>query len=282
MSHEPAVADHYTHGALIDALRRAVEATGLSPDTLTAADLAPADEFHIGGRQATLAFIDRLGFGPGDHLLDIGCGIGGPARCFADTVGCRVTGIDLTPDYVEAAATLSGWVGLGDRLDFRQGSALALPFEDAAFDGAYMLHVGMNIADKAALFAEVARAVKPGGTFGLFDIMRTGDGALAYPVPWARDAATSFVETPARYRVALEGAGFEIVAERDRRAFALSVFAALKANAAKAAKGTKAGPPPLGLHIVMGADAPAKVANMIANVEAGRMAPVEIVARRLK
>ncbi len=276
MTHEPAVADHYTHGSLVDALRRGVEAAGLTLDTVTAADLAPADEFHIGGRQATLAFIEQLGFGPDDHLLDVGCGIGGPARCFAEAVGCRVTGVDLTEEYIEAATALSEWVGLADRLAFHHGSALDLPLEDGALDGAYMIHVGMNIPDKASLFAEVARAVRPGGTFGVYDVMRTGGGDLAYPVPWAGTAATSFLDTPADYKAALAASGFEVIAERDRRDYAEAFFGAIKANSAKAG-----GPPPLGLHIVMGADTATKVANMIGNIEAGRIAPIEIVARRV-
>lgn len=275
MTDEPAVADHYTHGALIDAIRAALAAAGLSPDRLTVADLAPIDEFHMGGRPATLALAKQLGLGPGDHLLDVGCGIGGPARCLADALGCRVTGIDLTEEYVAAAAVLSDWVGLADRVAFRQGSALALPFDDGAFDGATMIHVGMNVADKAALFAEVARGLRPGGVFGVYDVMRAGDEEVHYPVPWASSAATSFLDTPAGYRAALDAAGFAVVAESDRSDFARDVFAALKAKVAETG-----GPPPLGLHVIMGPEAPAKTANMIANVEAGRIAPVELIARR--
>jgi SAM-dependent methyltransferase len=275
MTDEPAVADHYTHGALIDAIRAALAAAGRSPDRLTVADLAPIDEFHMGGRPATLALAKQLGLGPGDHLLDVGCGIGGPARCLAEALGCRVTGIDLTEEYVAAAAVLSGWVGLADRVAFRQGSALALPFDDGAFDGATMIHVGMNVADKAALFAEVARVLRPGGVFGVYDVMRAGDEDVHYPVPWASSAETSFLDTREGYRAALDAAGFAVVAESDRSGFARDVFAALKAKVAKTG-----GPPPLGLHVIMGAEAPAKTTNMIANVEAGRIAPVELIARR--
>src|SRR5262249_19214206 len=157
-------------------------------------------EFHIGGRQATIDFAAELGAAHGAALLDIGSGLGGASRYFAHVLGCRVTGIDLTAEYVRVADALSARTGLGKLGSYRQGSALALPFEPGTFDGAYMLHVGMNIADKAALFAEVRRVCKPRGLFGIYDVMRERDGDLAFPVPWAMSPETSFVESAATYR----------------------------------------------------------------------------------
>src|SRR5688572_29951544 len=181
---EDRVARHYGQGDLERRILEALVASGKDPDHLAPEDLTPVDEFHTGGREATAAFAEQAGFTAGQHLLDIGCGIGGASRFFAVERGCRVTGIDLTDDYVRTAAALSRRVGLADRVSYRQASAVALPFGDATFDGAYMIHVGMNIEDKPALFAGVRRVVKPGGTFALFDIMRTADGELSYPVPW--------------------------------------------------------------------------------------------------
>src|SRR3954451_17554840 len=137
------------------------------------------DEFHVGGRQATTDFAAYLPFRDGSHLLDIGSGLGGGSRYFADARGCRVTGIDLSEEYVRTAEALTRRVGLSERVSYRQGSALELPFADRSFDGAYMLHVGMNIEDKGKLFAEVARVLKPAATFGIYDIMRIGEGELA-------------------------------------------------------------------------------------------------------
>jgi SAM-dependent methyltransferase len=171
---EDRVARHYGQGDLERRILEALVASGKDPDHLAPADLTPVDEFHTGGREATAAFAEQAGFSAGQHLLDIGCGIGGASRFFAVERGCRVTGIDLTEDYVRTAAALSRRVGLADRVSYRQASAVALPFADAAFDGAYMIHVGMNIEDKPALFAGVRRVVKPGGTFALFDIMPEG------------------------------------------------------------------------------------------------------------
>ena len=275
MAEDHPVAAHYTHGDLLAAIRSGVEALGKTPETLSIDDLAPIDEFHIGGRRASADFLGQLPLDPDTHALDVGCGLGGGARFAASRFGCRVTGIDLTAEFVETGAVLCGWVGLDERIALHQGSALDMPFDDGGFDAAYMMHVGMNISDKTGLFAEVARILKPGGTFGVYDVMETGEGDLAYPVPWAEAPATSSLAASDDYKTALEAAGFAVTAERSRRDFALDFFAELSAKAAAAE-----GPPPLGLHILMGETRAEKVRNMIDNIAAGRIAPVEIIARK--
>src|SRR5689334_24528961 len=151
---------------------------------------------------------------PGMHLLDVGCGIGGPARYFAGR-GCQVTGIDLTEEFVRVAESLTRRVKLDQTVKFRQASALELPFASDTFDGAYEIHVGMNIADKAGVFREVARVLKPNARFAIYDLMRSAEGALAFPVPWAQTQETSFVASMEEYRQGLEGAGFRIEHQRD-------------------------------------------------------------------
>ena len=270
---EQDVAGDYTHGSLERAVLAALTAAGKNVDDLNPRDLAPVDEFHIGGRRATEEFAAALGFPPGAHLLDIGCGLGGASRYFAGVQGCRVSGIDLADEFVRTAAALATRVRLDAMVAYRQGSALDLPFPAETFDGAYMLHVGMNIADKARLFVEARRVLKPGARFGVYDVMRDQSGDLAFPMPWAATAATSFVEPAAAYRMLLKQAGFDIVSERNRRDFALATFAELRAHAAQGRTSS------LGLHIVMGPSAPQKVANMMAGVERGLIAPVEMIAR---
>ena len=270
---EQAVARHYAHGSLEETILSALALAGKDANHLTPKDLAPVDEFHVGGRQATMAFAEQFGLRPGMRLLDIGCGLGGAARYFAHEHGCRVSGIDLSDEYVNVANALAARVGLDERVSCELGSALALPFEPGSFDAAYMLHVGMNIEDKARLFTEVRRVLAPSGLFGIYDVMRLAPGELSYPVPWASGPESSFVVDPAGYRRLLVAAGFEVVKQRDRRDFALELFGLMRA------RGAAGGPGPLGLHIVMGASAAQKVKNMIADISAGLIAPTEMICR---
>jgi SAM-dependent methyltransferase len=269
------VSTHYAHGNLTEAIRSGLMSSGKSPNHATIDDLAPVDEFHIGGRKASEQFFDQLAFSNLAKVLDVGCGLGGPARFVASRHGCHVTGIDLTPEYVETGNALCEWVGLSERVSLQQGSALSMPFADGSFDGAYMMHVGMNIADKERLAVEVARVLRPGSLFGIYDVMRIAAGNLTFPVPWATTADLSEVVEADRYKDALGKAGFDVVAENDRRDFALAFFADLRAKAASAG-----GPPPLGLHVLMGKNSPDKVRNMIANISSGQIAPIELIARK--
>jgi SAM-dependent methyltransferase len=265
------VATHYGRGGLLGRIKAGLRAAGCNLDNLSADDLKPVDEFHIGGAEATTDLLDQLAVHPGMSVLDIGSGIGGAARHVAGKYKCRVTGVDLTPEFVECARALSAMVGLGDATRFEIASATALPFADASFDLALLLHVGMNIPDKAGMMREVCRVLRGGGTFAIFDIMRTGPGDINYPVPWADTPKTSFVGSPDDYRQAAAGAGFKIVAERDRRDFALAFFAEQMARLRETAS-----PPPLGVHLFMGEAAKTKLGNVIAGIEAGRIAPVEL------
>lgn len=270
------VSRHYTQGSLFETIRAGLLALGKTAGTVSVDDLAPVDEFHIGGRKASEEFLDQFAFSAQMHVLDVGCGLGGAARFVASRYGSQVTGIDLTTEYIETGNSLCKWVGLDQRISLRQGSALSLPFAEGSFDGAYMLHVGMNIENKERLAFEVARVLRPRSFFGIYDVMRTGPGDLAYPVPWATTADLSAVAEPDRYKKALRDVGFTIVGERNRRDFALAFFADLRAKTAAAG-----GPPPLGLHVLMGKSTPGKVQNMIDNIIDGRIAPVELLSRKL-
>jgi SAM-dependent methyltransferase len=269
------VPDHYARGGLVEAIESGLHRMGKTVDTVTIDDLSAVDEFHIGGRKATQDLMDQLGIASGDHVLDVGCGLGGPARFVADRYKCEVSGIDLTPDYVEAGSRLCEWVGLSDRVKIRQASALALPFPDSTFSAAYMLHVGMNIDDKEGLCREVARVLRPASHFAVYDVMRTAEGELSYPVPWADRPELSAVGSPQRYKGALELAGFDILSERNRRDFALAYFADLKARAMAAGE-----PAPLGLHTLMGERRQDQIKNMIAGISTGIIAPVELIVRK--
>ena len=271
MSVEQSVAEHYTRGELEEKIFSVLRNAGKNVDQLSAEDLAAVDNFHVGGLEATEAFASFIALRPGAHLLDVGCGIGGPARYFA-AKGYQVTGIDLTEEFTRVAENLTRMTRLDGKAQFRQASALEMPFASASFDGAYMIHVGMNIENKAGVFREVARVLKPGGRFAIFDIMGEGNVPFEFPVPWAATPATSFIASVEDYRRALEQAGFRIEHQRSRRQFAVEFIQKMAARAA-AAKG-----PVLGVQLLMGERAPVMMKNVNAAISSGALDPVELVA----
>ena len=270
---ESKVAGHYTRGGLEETILQAAVRMGLDPERLNAMDLAPADEFHVGGLDATRELASQMELAPGLHILDVGSGIGGPARYFASEHQCKVTGVDLTEEFVQVARSLTRRTNLDNSVDFVQGSALDLKFEAGTFDRAYMIHVGMNVADKTVVFREVRRVLKPGGKFAIFDFLRTGDSPLTYPVPWASSEETSFVVSKQSYRDALQKAGFRIEEERVRTAFAIEFTERAIARA------TQNGQPALALHLLMGELAPVMIKNVLVMMKQGVLAPVELFAR---
>jgi ubiquinone/menaquinone biosynthesis C-methylase UbiE len=210
------VEDHYSAtGRLADIIAAELRAAGKDLAKLTTADLAPIDEFHIRGRKATVELAAMMEIGPGSLVLDVGSGLGGPARTLAELYQCHVTGVDLTSDFCAAANAMSRWVGLSDRTTFRQGDATALNFDAGSFDAAMTIHVAMNIAAKDAVYAGVRRVLKPGRIFAVYDVLQGEGGDVLFPVPWAREPSISHLATPDEMRRLLEGAGFTIVSEID-------------------------------------------------------------------
>lgn len=257
-------------GSLLARIDAGLIESGLDPAALGPDDLAAVDEFHIRGREATAELAALAGFTSGQHVVDVGAGLGGPARHLARHVGCTVTGVDLTEEYCRVASALAARLGLADRVTHRQGDALALPFADATFDGAWTQHISMNIADKRAFFAEMARVVTPGGRLAIHDPI-AGDGrALDFPVPWARTSALSRLVDETATRAALADAGLEVLEWRDVTEASIAWFA----------KRAKGGARPLGLHLLVGSDWPAMARNMLENLATGRLRAVQIVARR--
>jgi len=265
------VAAHYGKGDLLGRLLDALKAGGSDIDNLTAKDLAPVDEFHIGGRPATAYAVGKMHLGKEDHVLDVGCGIGGAARYLASTIGCTVTGIDLTPEYIAAARDLTRRTNLGGKIGYHVASALAMPFGDAAFDAALTIHVAMNIKDRAGLYREIARVLKPGALLCIYDVMKGPADGLTYPVPWAESADTSHLTTPADMTALLQNAGFSVELTEDRKESAIAFFRDRVAPSGV--------PPSVGLHLLM-SDAPVKFKNMLTNIEQDRISPVVMLARK--
>lgn len=274
MSIERLVAEHYARRDLGPAILAALEGAGKNVDRLSLEDLAPFDEFHVRGRPATAELAAALAPNSSMRVLDVGSGIGGPARYVAATYDCPVVGIDLTEEYCEVAAMLADRVGLGDRVDYRPGNALAMPFDDGAFDAAYTQHVAMNIEDKGRLYAEVWRVLKPGGRFGIYDLLQGEGGDVIHPVPWARDTATSFLVRPGELRRRLEDAGFEILSWRDTAAEAHIWVEQTKARMAEP------NPQPNALRLLFGDDVGRIAGNIFRNLLEDRVLPTEVICRR--
>ena len=269
------VARHYGRADIVERIDDGLRAAGLDPAHMGIDDLKPVDHLHTGGIEATAALLDQLDIGPATRVVDVGCGVGGTARHVRHRYGARVHGIDLTPEFVAAGRVLNDRLGLSDGIELREGDAAAMPWDDGSFDLALMLHVGMNVPDKAALIAEVARVLAPGGRFALFEVMRgEAEGALTFPLPWARDQGASHVGTPEAYRRAAHDAGLVQIAERDRRDFALGHIAqGIRKAAAEGAS-------PLGQHILIGDDLAPRLRNYVSDVEARRLRPVEMIFER--
>lgn len=264
------VGEHYGHPGLTAAIISALRAAGKDPDALTTEDLAPVDQFHTRGRPATLDLARRAGIASGMRVLDVGGGLGGPARTLAAEFGCRVTVVDLTEEFCRVGALLTERTRLADRVEFRHGDALRLPVKNGEFDVVWTQHSSMNVADKAGLSRELFRALRPGGRLAMHEILAGPEAPVHFPVPWASEPSLSHLETPAAARARLTAAGFTETAWTDRSAESIAWFR------------ERLGQPPavLGLHLVLGPDAPAMLRNILRNLDERRVVVAEAVFHR--
>lgn len=269
-----AIQAHYGRSELAEVIFTALEQAGIDVRQLSLEALAPIDEFHIRGRAATLELAQAAGLRSTMHVLDIGSGIGGTSRCLAKEFGCRVTGIDLTDEYCQVAAMLTAKVGLDGLIDYRQGDATNLPFEDNAFDVVWTEHVAMNIPDKRRFYGEMYRVLKPGGTLAIYDVLAGAAGPVLFPVPWARTPETSFLVSPEELRQLLGDAGFTVSDWQDTTAEARVWFVNL------AERIRRDGFPVLGFHLLMGHDFRAMAQNQGRNLEEGRISLGQVVAAK--
>ncbi|WP_428610677.1 class I SAM-dependent methyltransferase [Sedimenticola sp.] len=265
---------HYvTSSNLANTIAERLAAAGKDMAKLCTEDLAPVDEFHIRGRKATLELAEQMNLGKDTRVLDIGSGLGGPARTLAQSFGCHVTGVDLTEAFCEAATILSDWVGLGERVAFQQGDATDLPFGEQEFDAAMTIHVAMNIEAKDQLYKHVRRVMKPGGIFTIYDVLQGEGGEVQYPVPWAREPSISFLATPQDMEQLLSDAGFNVLATYDSTEESQSWFEAM------AKRLSESGPPPLTMQVFLGDDFPAMAKNQIQNLRERRIRTVSYICR---
>lgn len=278
------VQEHYGDADLTEQIERTLEGAGLSAGGLGWSHLAPLDQFHVRGLVATREMAEGLGLEAGASVLDLGCGLGGPARFLAAVHGCRVTGIDLSRPFIGAARMLTERTGLTDRVTFFQEDALEISFPDASFDCAWTQHTAMNIADRKRLYDGIHRVLRPEGLLAIYDVVE-GDGEpLIYSVPWARGTEISFLLTSEAMRQALRDAGFTEVSWADTTDAALAWFSEQQATRRAAPpSGPLASPPslsPLSLSTVMGPEFMEMTANLAQNLEEGRVRLVQAIVRR--
>lgn len=267
-----AIAAFYSgDGHLADMIAEALRGSGKDIAALKTNDLNVVDEFHIRGRNATLELAERMRLDDKSYVLDVGSGLGGPARTVAEVYGCRVTGIDLTPAFCEAAATLTEWVGLGDRVDFRELDATDLPFDDDEFDAAMTIHVAMNIPAKDKMYAEARRVVKPGGIFAVYDVLQGEGGEVLYPVPWAREPSISSLATPEEMEELLTAAGFRLLEAQDSTEASQRFFEAMTEHMKKTGKS------PVLWRTFLGDEFPEMARNQVRNITERRIRTVTYI-----
>lgn len=267
------VGEHYRRANLGARILEALRAAGKDPDALSPEDLAPVDQFHTHGRQATLDLARRAGITAGMRVLDAGGGLGGPARTLASEFDCTVEVLDLTEEFCQTGTALTARTGLSDRVSFRYGSALDMPYPDAGFDLAWTQHSSMNMADKERLYAEIRRVLRPGGRLALHEILAGPVSPIHFPVPWAREPRLSHLRQPEEIRTLLHKTGFQEITWIDESGTALRWHRERLAAMPEI-------PPPLGLHLVLGNDLHEMLRNQVRNLEERRISVVQAVFER--
>jgi SAM-dependent methyltransferase len=274
MTDANAIADHWGRGDIYGLIVSALDKMSKPLAGLTVEDLAPVDHFHARGLVATVELADRLPIQAGQRILDIGCGLGGPARYLAKRFQCNVSGLDITAPFVEAANKLTALLRMEQRVAIEHGDGQRLPYPDSHFDGAYTQHVTMNVADRPKFFAEAYRVLKPGAFFALTEHGLGPNGDPHYPAPWSGDGTGAYLLTPSETRAILEKTGFEDIAVEETGA---KYVAGYKIAIEKAEAGAL---PPLGIHLLMGETALQKTRNAARNIEEGRTCPIQLICRK--
>jgi SAM-dependent methyltransferase len=267
-----AIAAHYGDDGLSERVLATLRNAGLNVDSLTPDDLKPLDQFHIGGQPATRKLAQIAGVTAGMRVLDVGGGIGGPARTLANDIGCHVTVLDLSAPFCRAGEMLTERAGLSDRVVFQQGDAQAMPFADGSFDLVWTQHSSMNVPDKQALYTEIARVLRPGGRLALYEITTGPLQPVRFPVPWARESTQSFLVAANELRATLRSLGFTEAVWTDDSANGAEWFRVMQERQA-----SSGGMPALGIHVLLGDGFFEMSRNMVRNLTEDRIRVIQAV-----
>lgn len=259
------IESHYNRPGLYERILDILLSKGLEKGKITREDLSAVDEFHVRGAQVTVELADLLNVSNTDEILDVGCGIGGPARMLASRFQCHVTGIDITSENIRTANLLSELIGLDVYTSFIVADALSLPFSENTFDLVWTQHAQMNIRDKQQFYSEIFRVLKPGGRFIYYDIFKGGETSLTFPVPWANDPSLSSLIGLDQFHKALNGLGMERVSTADQTLQGIHFFETVFE------KVRKEGQPAMGIHLLMEGDAKEKLGNVLLNLKEGNI-----------
>lgn len=262
---------YYSPNNLYNRIIEGLDVIGRDLSRITLDDLQPVDEFHIRGDVATKELIQLSSFSSDMHILDVGCGVGGSTRRLSYETGCHVTGIDLSDEYIDAAARLTQLLGMQERVKFYTASALELPFDDNTFDGAWSIQMNMNIEDKLSWLTEVFRVLKPGRPAVLYEVCGHRNSPVYFPVPWAQDSSMSFLVPPDAFRNVITDAGFEVDVWNDKTDLARKAFAHMTEPRGEPCL------PELGVHLLVGNDILTKAYNLHRNLDEERVSLIETV-----
>lgn len=265
---------HYDRCDIEAEIRNAVDRAGLAFSQITRSDLSAFDELHIGGKSATMALAQHLKLPAGSLVLDVGSGLGGPARTLAAEFGYTVVGIDLTERFCRLSRLLTSHLSMSSSTGFFCGNALNMPFKTGCFDGIWSQHCSMNIPDKEGLYAEYHRVLKKGGTLLIHDVVAGEESPIYYPMPWAHDQSISFLTSDTEMETRLSGAGFTEIHKRDISNDALAWFEQQKTNKADRNKSV------FNQKMVYGDNLLTMVRNMVRNLKETRIRIVEVILQR--